>query len=491
MADITIGSLPASDNTWPNKKLPLEDQTSITPQQVIDEAVLEATATIPTQQPSDWNATSGVTAISNKPTLGSAAAANTTDFATPAQVATKQDNLVSGTNIKTVGGASILGSGDIPFPAQQQADWAASTGVTAIANKPTDLVTDIDLQTALEDESFIFEDIDENDTNQVTSTISTGGNTIPVFHWKGIVDAILKTFAGYGVNKKLVTDGTGVISWIDDTSGGGGITQLDDVTGFDGTAGTTAIDLTWGAVVDATSYEVERDTVNTFTSPVNIYTGGALSFSDSGLTESTTYYYRIRAKAAGYTDSDWVVITEATTTAADPNLMPGFSYINSLPDTTYGPDPVTSPTNNGTYAIAGTMQAVYTGYNLNAIGAELIWDMSDTVPSTTYITGDDEPSIATIGADFRLAIEYGNVQFYNSETYSFLSTEPYILGDFIGYHKASATTLEIIRYRGGIRSVIYSVTYSSPMVEIMVKINELSSTNILYLQQKGCTYIPS
>ena len=31
----------------------------------------------------------------------------------PTQLATKQDSLVSGTNIKTVGGNSILGSGDL------------------------------------------------------------------------------------------------------------------------------------------------------------------------------------------------------------------------------------------------------------------------------------------------------------------------------------------------------------------------------------------
>ena len=39
----------------------------------------------------------------------------------------KQDTLVSGTNIKTVGGTSILGTGDIPFPAGITVDSALST----------------------------------------------------------------------------------------------------------------------------------------------------------------------------------------------------------------------------------------------------------------------------------------------------------------------------------------------------------------------------
>lgn len=107
--------------------------------------------TIPAAQVnSDWNATSGVAQILNKPTLGTAASKNATDFATAAQgakadtavqpaaiadmetktnaaatyqpkgdyatkteLAKKQDTLVSGTNIKTVNGETLLGSGNI------------------------------------------------------------------------------------------------------------------------------------------------------------------------------------------------------------------------------------------------------------------------------------------------------------------------------------------------------------------------------------------
>lgn len=120
---------------------------------------------------SDWNATSGVAQILNKPTLGTAASKDATDFATAAQgakadtavqpaaiadmetktnaaatyqpkgdyatktelatglatkadtttvnteLAKKQDTLVSGTNIKTVNGESLLGSGDVKIDA--------------------------------------------------------------------------------------------------------------------------------------------------------------------------------------------------------------------------------------------------------------------------------------------------------------------------------------------------------------------------------------
>ena len=63
--------------------------------------------------------------LSGVPTLGTAAAAAVADFATaaqgaladsavqPAALAAKQDALVAGTNIKTVNGVSLLGSGDL------------------------------------------------------------------------------------------------------------------------------------------------------------------------------------------------------------------------------------------------------------------------------------------------------------------------------------------------------------------------------------------
>ncbi len=92
----------------------------------------------------DWNAVAGDAQILNKPTLGTASSANSADFATAAQgikadaalqpaaigvtvqaydadltswsgiaPSAKQDALVSGTNIKTVNSASLLGPGDV------------------------------------------------------------------------------------------------------------------------------------------------------------------------------------------------------------------------------------------------------------------------------------------------------------------------------------------------------------------------------------------
>lgn len=138
------GGIVTSD-TGTDASVPLADGTNaglMAPAQHTKLAGIAAGAEVNVN--ADWNAISGDAQILNKPTLGTAAAASTTDFATAAQGATadtalqpaaigvsvqaydadltswaaitpsaKQDTLVSGTNIKTVNGSSLLGSGNL------------------------------------------------------------------------------------------------------------------------------------------------------------------------------------------------------------------------------------------------------------------------------------------------------------------------------------------------------------------------------------------
>jgi hypothetical protein len=82
--------------------------------------------------------------LSNKPTIPTKTSdlTNDSDFVDATDLATKQDTLVSGTNIKTINNQSILGEGNIEIQGgggdQVQSDWNESdnTKVDYIKNKP-------------------------------------------------------------------------------------------------------------------------------------------------------------------------------------------------------------------------------------------------------------------------------------------------------------------------------------------------------------------
>jgi len=93
----------------------------------------------PAQVNSDWNAITGVAQILNKPTLGTAAAQDSTAFATAAQGALAQSAVQPG-DLATVATSGAYGdlTGQPTIPAAQvNSDWDATSGVAQILNKPT------------------------------------------------------------------------------------------------------------------------------------------------------------------------------------------------------------------------------------------------------------------------------------------------------------------------------------------------------------------
>lgn len=118
-------------------------------------------AALTSQTQTDWNATSGVAAIKNKPTIPSKTSQLTNDsnFATTGAIPTKVSQLTNDSGYLTTqvradwnatsGYGVINNKPTIPtktsqltndsgfLTTQQQADWSASSGVTAIKNKPT------------------------------------------------------------------------------------------------------------------------------------------------------------------------------------------------------------------------------------------------------------------------------------------------------------------------------------------------------------------
>lgn len=83
-----------------------------------------------------------------------------------------------------------------------------------------------------------------------------------------------------------------------------------------GTSTTTQNLVNWTAVTNATSYVVERSLNSNMSSPTTIYTGALLNYTDTGLTASTTYYYRITASATNYISSVSDIASKSTAASA-------------------------------------------------------------------------------------------------------------------------------------------------------------------------------
>jgi hypothetical protein len=111
-----------------------------------------------------------------------------------------------------------------------------------------------------------------------------------------------------------------------------GITQLATPTSFTATdVSDTQINLSWAAVTNATGYVVDRATNAGFTTGVTlaIYSSSGTSYNNTGLTATTQYFYRVRATAAGYTDSAYAT-ANATTQAAAGYDSDAQAYISAV-----------------------------------------------------------------------------------------------------------------------------------------------------------------
>jgi hypothetical protein len=80
---------------------------------------------------------------------------------------------------------------------------------------------------------------------------------------------------------------------------------------FTASNGDTQSIINWDDVPNATGYILEMATDGSFTGATIIYTGSTSGFTKTGLTNGTTYYFRVHATADGYNDSG-LAFTTAT-----------------------------------------------------------------------------------------------------------------------------------------------------------------------------------
>jgi|GEM_PF-2592624 len=88
------------------------------------------------------------------------------------------------------------------------------------------------------------------------------------------------------------------------------------------TSGFTA---NWNSVANADGYTVEVHSNDTYSNLVQSQTPSETSQSFSGLDDDTTYYWRVKATASGYTDSEWA--NSSVTTDAE---VAGGGYLSSV-----------------------------------------------------------------------------------------------------------------------------------------------------------------
>ncbi len=177
----------------------------------------------------------------------------------------------SGGNVTADGGATVTARGVC---------WATTTNPVATGSHTTDA----------------------SGTGTFTSAIT--GLTASTTYY---VRAYATNSAGtaYGSNVTFTTTGTAPAAPV--------ATAATSITG-------TSFSANWGAVSSATSYRLDVSTSSafgTFVTGYNNLTVTATTKSVTGLTASTTYYYRVRAYSTGGTSANSNTIT-ATTTATDP-----------------------------------------------------------------------------------------------------------------------------------------------------------------------------
>jgi hypothetical protein len=116
---------------------------------------------------------------------GNDAGGTAQDIADLVDISGKQDTLVSGTNIKTVGSTSLLGSGDVPFPVTSV---STRTGAVTLTDKdvPATVVTESGTSRAMSN-SDAGSYIRFTNGSAKTATFGTGVNVVgQEFHIRNV-----------------------------------------------------------------------------------------------------------------------------------------------------------------------------------------------------------------------------------------------------------------------------------------------------------------
>jgi hypothetical protein len=243
----------------------------------------------------------------------------------------KQATLVSGTSIKTVNGASILGSGDIVVASTREFNRTFSETI----NFDQNIIT-YEIHTMTDDIMFIVGDdnLVDQESNVVIELIADGVHTIdfgPAFAYLYNVQRGQVLAAGTYEIYIWYLNGRARVNIPGSTLEGSVIVQLSAPANFAAVAdGENDMDLSWDDVANNSSYQIEysADGLTGWTLLSNP-TADATTATDTGLASEETVFYRIKAVGDGVNFSDSPYSTTSGTTegtGAEPNFT--FAPVN-------------------------------------------------------------------------------------------------------------------------------------------------------------------
>ncbi|MBQ9873071.1 MAG: hypothetical protein IJM30_01285 [Thermoguttaceae bacterium] len=318
-------------------------------------------------------------------------------------------------------------------------------------------------------------------TNRFTSWSEYSSSYRIIYRWTNLDTATDPITFSYFKNGELV--GTTVIN---------GMEQLDSPSAEVVSATSDEVVLDVGEVEDATSYVVEYSTNSDFadSSSATFATFGNATISD--LLPGTRYYFRIKATARGYGDSEWTSLQETTLSESqEPTLVEATSdaivlAICEIVNATsyvveYGTDPEFDSFETETFAtfgnatISGLSAATTYYFRVKATSSGWIYPWSTIIAATTKLATPSLQIKANVKTAYSVGLTIGEVM--GAEGYSVeWSTSPAFASvsskTFDGFGEKTITGLSpatIYYFRVKATSTLFGA--SAPSAEVVATTN--------------------